>query len=223
MKKIVFLLFAICTFALTGCIEIIDDLTLNNDGSGTFKYTINLSSSKVKVNSVLALDSLDGKKVPSKPEIEQMIMDFRTQLSKEQGITNVQTDVDMSNFLIKLSCDFKNVNALQVGIKNAINSLSKHNTNEMDAYNWITWEDNTLYRSIPQIATQEMKRLKSEEREQLKSGTYTSFTRFENEVAEFDNIKSQLSKNKKAIMLRVDPNSLISNTGLLTNRIKLDP
>lgn len=222
MKKFIVLLFAICSFALTGCIEIIDDLTLNADGSGSFKYTINLSSSKVKVNSVLALDSLDGKKVPSKVEIEQMINDFKIHLAKEPGISNVQADVDMSNFLIKVSCDFKNVHALQSGVKNTISSLYKHGANEMDSYNWITWEDNVLYRSVPQVATQELKRLKSEERDLLKNGTYTSFTRFEKEIAEFENAKAQLSKNKRAIMLRVDPNALISNTGLLTNRIKLE-
>ena len=55
---------------LSACIEILDDIKFNADGSGTFKYTINLSSSKVKINSILALDSLDGKKVPSKNEIQ---------------------------------------------------------------------------------------------------------------------------------------------------------
>ena len=54
---------------VTSCIEISDDLTLNNDGSGTLRYKINLSASKVKVNSILALDSLDGKPVPSKTQI----------------------------------------------------------------------------------------------------------------------------------------------------------
>ena len=52
-------------FGLSSCIEIIDDLSLKSDGSGTFKYSVNLSSSKIKVNSILALDSIDGKKVPS--------------------------------------------------------------------------------------------------------------------------------------------------------------
>ena len=34
---------------VASCIEISDDLTLNNDGSGTLRYKINLSASKVKV------------------------------------------------------------------------------------------------------------------------------------------------------------------------------
>ena len=50
-----------------------DELTIHDDGSGTLKYAINLSSSRVKVNSILALDSLDGKKVPSIEEIKTKI------------------------------------------------------------------------------------------------------------------------------------------------------
>ena len=59
MKTIISILLL---FLLSSCIEIIDDISMNNDGSGTFKYSINLSQSKVKVNSYLALDSINGEK-----------------------------------------------------------------------------------------------------------------------------------------------------------------
>lgn len=54
-----------------------DELTIHDDGSGTLKYVINLSSSRVKVNSILALDSLDGKKVPSIEEIKTKVSLFK--------------------------------------------------------------------------------------------------------------------------------------------------
>ena len=54
-----------------------DELTIHDDGSGTLKYAINLSSSRVKVNSILALDSLDGKKVPSIEEIKTKVSLFK--------------------------------------------------------------------------------------------------------------------------------------------------
>lgn len=50
MKRILFLFILGILFGASSCVEIIDDLTLNEDGSGTFKYTVNLSSSKVKLN-----------------------------------------------------------------------------------------------------------------------------------------------------------------------------
>ncbi len=217
-----FFLLGLCSIILTGCIEIIDDLSINSDGSGTFKYTVNLSSSKVKVNSVLALDSLNGTKIPSKAQIEEMISTFKSTISKEPGISNVNTEVDMANFIIKINCDFKSVAQLQNAIKTGISSMYKHPSNELDTYNWVSWDDNTLVRSIPQLVTQDYKRLKTEDKELLKQGNYTSFTRFDKEIESFDNTKSQLSKNKKALMIRVDPNALMINTNLLTNRIKLE-
>ena len=38
-----FLLLILSLFCLTSCIELLDDVTLNSDGSGKFKYLINLS------------------------------------------------------------------------------------------------------------------------------------------------------------------------------------
>ena len=75
MKVLVSFIAFFILITLSSCIEIIDDISFNEDGSGTFKYNINLSSSKVKINSALALDSIDGKKVPSRLEIEAKIGD----------------------------------------------------------------------------------------------------------------------------------------------------
>ena len=76
-------------FSFTSCIEIIDDLAVNEDGSGTFKYNVNISSSKIKLNSYLALDSLDGKRVPSLDEIKGYVDDVVTSLKKQKGISNL--------------------------------------------------------------------------------------------------------------------------------------
>ena len=58
---------------ITSCVDIFDDITIHADGSGTYKYTINMSASKVKINSILALDSLDDHRVPKIPEIKEKI------------------------------------------------------------------------------------------------------------------------------------------------------
>jgi hypothetical protein len=93
MKHRIYFLIIGLVFGLTSCIEIIDDVTIHNDGSGTYKYTVNLSASKVKINSILALDSLDGKKVPSKEDIENDFLDVIESLKKKSGITNVDYSI----------------------------------------------------------------------------------------------------------------------------------
>ena len=42
MKKTLILVIAVLSITMTGCISIIETLSLNSDGSGTFAYTIDL-------------------------------------------------------------------------------------------------------------------------------------------------------------------------------------
>ena len=112
-----YLMFLVVFFTMSSCIEIIDDLTFKSDGSGTFKYTLNLSASKLKVNSILALDSLDGKKVPSIQEIKDKINKYKEIIAQKEGISNVKVETDFTNFILKIQCDFTSILTLQKAIK----------------------------------------------------------------------------------------------------------
>jgi hypothetical protein len=206
---------------LTGCVEIIDDLSLKSDGSGTFKYTVNLSSSKVKVNSFLALDSLNGKKVPSIEDISNRADKIVDMLKARNGISNVSFSADYDNFIFKLSCDFASLEHLQRAIREIIRSESGNSDIPELEHKWLTYHDNMLIRSIPQITVNKAKEINPEDRESLKTGTYTSITRFEKEVVRCENPACQISKNKKAVMVRTDPYSLTQNPDQLDNTIYL--
>ena len=91
---------------LSSCVEIIDDLSMNLDGSGTFKYTVNLSSSKSKINTILNLDSLDGKKVPKMPEIKAKVAEFTTLIAKQPGISAIKVEPNYVDYVIKFQCNF---------------------------------------------------------------------------------------------------------------------
>lgn len=216
-------LFGIITllFSLTSCIEIIDDLSLRSDGSGTFKYTVNLSASKVKINSYLALDSLDGKKVPSIEEISDRINAVIESLEKREGISNLTFDANYDNFILKLSFDFSSVEALQQAIKDVVLEESREKTiKELDE-TWITINEAAFNRSIPKLNLDRVNTLKQDEIAALKEGTYTSITRFDKEIEKCKNESSIISKSKKAVMLRTDVYSLSQNTSMLDNTIYL--
>lgn len=221
MKYLRILIVALVTLSITGCVEIIDDLTLNLDGSGSFKYNINLSSSKVKINSILALDSLDGKKVPSISDIKLKINRLNDKLKSEAGISNVNLTADYTNFVFKFSCDFASLGELQAAIKTiALSETNGKAIPELD-HNWLIFSGTQLNRSVPEITIKKSKEIKNADRLLLKEGTYTSITRFESEIEKFDNDKAKVSANNKAIMLRTDPYSLTQNPNLLDNTIYL--
>jgi hypothetical protein len=222
MRYFVFLV-SFLLLGLTSCIEIIDDLSVKSDGTGTLKYTVNLSSSKVKVNSVLALDSLDGKKVPSIEEIKQKIDQFIKTLDAQNGISNVKVDANYSEFIFKFQCDFGSVSQLQDGLKNAIVILSKEKSIAPLEHNWLSWDGNKLVRSIPEITGRKIKELNDSDVEQLKRGTYTSITRFDRVVDKFENREAQLNKSKMAVMVRTNTYRLKENQDVLENIIYLSP
>lgn len=219
--KIIYLLIILGLF--TSCIEIWDDLTLNNDGTGTLRYKINLSESKVKVNSILALDSLDGKPVPSKAQISAKINEFVRILDAQVGISNVLVEENYTDFIFKFSCDFSSVRNLQDGIKLSIAQISNEKLTTAADQFWLSWDGNTLVRSIPSYVTQQIKNYKLEDAEQLKGGVYTSIARFERPVASFENKLGTLSKNQMAVMVRTNTFELKENQHLLDNTIVLTP
>jgi len=221
MKVFVYSIFSILLFSLSACIEIIDDLTINEDGSGTFKYTVNLSSSKIKVNSILALDSLDGNKVPSLMEIKKKLSELTLSLKEKEGISNVVFSADYDNFIFKMTCDFRSLTVLQNAVKElAIKENKGKDIPELQK-EWLTFENDTLIRSIPKITMIKANKINKRDSELLKEGNYTSITRFSKEVEDFNNESAKLSKNKKAIMIRTNAYSLTRNPQLLDNLISL--
>jgi len=206
-------------FILTSCIEIVEDLKLNSDGSGTFKYTLNLSSSKLKVASILALDSLNGEKVPKVSDIKQKISIFKKTLSTQEGITNVIITEDYDNFIIKLQCDFKNVENLETALKKSIST--QYDNSDYD-YDWVSFKNNTLIRKTPVFYLDHIKKFSITDIEKLKEGSYTSIYRFNSKVDTFENQYSVRSKSNMAIMVKLTPDLIIDNQTILNNKIILN-
>ncbi len=221
MKNLSRILILLVGFLSTSCIEIIDDLLIHDDGSGILKYTLNLSSSKVKVNSYLALDSVQGQRVPKIPEIKEKVAAFKKHLSSQKGITNVIIEENYTDFIFKFSCGFSSPQALQSAIQASAAHMAKDQTIAESNAKWIIWDGSTLTRSIPEITSKKVKELDKKDEDLLKQGSYTSITRFDRTIEKFDNQNAKLSKSQMALMLKVDTYSLKENENLLENRIFL--
>ena len=218
-----FIVFTFLCFTLSSCIEILDDVTFNPDGSGEFKYTINLSSSKLKINSILALDSLDGKKVPSKQELQEKVSDLVGVLNCQEGIRDVILEENYENYIFKVSLHFDNVESLLAAFKETMEEAGNTAEEDTSNYNWVSWDGITLIRQIPDLSSFKFRLVKKEDQELMRSGMYTSISRFDSPVDQIENSSAILSKNNKAVMLRSSLFDVFGNPSIMDNTISVKP
>lgn len=207
--------------SLSSCVDIFDEIIVHSNGSGTYKYTVNLSASKIKINSILALDSIDGKKVPSLDEIKAKIAGYITKLEGKEGISNVSVEANYDDFLFKFKCDFTSVTALQNAIRDIIREESNDKNNPLFNESWLSWDGKQLVRSIPNFQTP-LHKLKPEDQELLKKGKYIAVSRFDKPIAKCDNSNAQISPTKTAVKLESTPFAVATNPALLKNTIILE-
>jgi len=206
---------------LSSCVDIFDEIIVHNNGSGTYKYTVNLSASKVKINSLLALDSIDGHRVPSLDEIKNKIKLYSSKLEEKEGISNVVVDANYDDFVFKFSCDFTSVAILQVAIREIIKEESRDKNNPLLNETWLSWDGKQLTRSIPNFDSP-INRLKAEDQEALKAGKYIAVSRFDNPILKCDNANAQISPTKTAVMVKSSIFSVAQNPAMLKNTITLE-
>ncbi|MBT2564512.1 hypothetical protein J7E50_06385 [Pedobacter sp. ISL-68] len=215
------LLFIVLIPFLSSCFEVIEEITMKNDGTGDVLLTINLSQSKTKVASVMLLDSVQGYKVPSKQKIQQELNEAVAYLRKSEGISNVKSTSDFNNYIATISFSFKDVSNINNITKNILGQQKIKATNTSSyAYNKVTKTFSRKYQAIGS-AKAEFNKLKAKDKAVFNGATYTSIYRFESVVTSSTNPASNVSKSKKAVMLKSSVMDLINGKINVSNSIQL--
>ncbi|UQB68179.1 hypothetical protein [Epilithonimonas zeae] len=186
--------------SLTSCFDIIDKISLNADGSGEYSVILNASKSKTRLQSISKMETINGKKVPKKSEIDKKLNDASAIFKTVAGISSVKTSFDAENYIIKLSCNFKKIENINTGLellksKNVIGKmvptqLYKNNLSEK-----------ILVRNKISNFKTEYDKMSSADKEVFNNATYTSILQFENLIKSQTNSEYKISPSKKAIKL----------------------
>ena len=208
-------------FLFTSCFEFVEEVSFNKDGSGNAVLTINLSKSKTKLASIMLLDSVNGYKVPSKALIIQKVNEVVTKIKRIKGVHNVKNSLDLEEFIVSVSCDFDNVEVLNEVISNF---SSKKDAKAIQKNKHFTFDKNkkVFTRSHHFDFSREVKKAKLKDRVVLEKASYTSIYRFSSPIKQFENKESKLSKSKKAIMLRIGIQDVITKKKTIKNQIELE-
>jgi hypothetical protein len=198
------LFFAILiSMSFTGCIEIIEDLTINTDRSGAYKLTINLSASKMRVKSLMSMDSLRGKKIPGESDIKNAVRELVSFLNTQKGLSDAKSDINFDDLICKFSVQFQTLEDLQRGI----HAFSSEKLDEpIDFFAVFELSSSRFKRNgIRELIDEDwVQKIDKEDLEQLKESSLVLITRFDKPLEETEQLSVAISKNKLAGMFKTN-------------------
>ena len=214
----------LCISLCTSCFDILEEINLNADGSGSVLVTFNMSKSKTKLASLMLLDSINGYKVPSEDDINEVLKDALLHLEKSEGISNIKQTKDFKNYIFTIACDFKNIESINGIFKDLIQEQNrKENTNFSTANFSYSKPSKTFERhfNYEDSMKKSFYHLNKEDRKIFQDASFTSIYRFETAVEKVSNSNAKIAPSKKAVMLRLDAMSLILGENTIQNTIQL--
>lgn len=210
------------TALFSSCFQLIEEVSVNADGSGFFTLTANMSQSRTKLASILLLDSINGYKVPSKQEIGEKMNEAANTLRTVDGIGNVSQSVDFDKYIVTIRFAFNDVSNL-----NDITALI------FDKLDIVEGTDNSSYNFQPGSgtfsrqythdarATSEYQKMKQADKAIFENATYTCIYRFAQPIASQSNTTAKVAASRKAVMLQCNVLDLIGGHTDISNTIQL--
>ncbi|MGL4598914.1 MAG: hypothetical protein ACRCYO_15460 [Bacteroidia bacterium] len=215
------LLLALLSLALTGCFEIVEDITVHADGTGTFSYSINMSQSKSQLDGIMKLDSSDGYRVPKKSSIMADIETAKKTLNGINGISAVSSTADWVNYIFNIKFNFNSVQTLNTSLEALSEQFTSDHKRIPEASDNFFWTGKGFERRSHYDAKAMAPKLGQKDKDILRKATYTCIYRFDGEVQSCSNTDAQISKNGKSVMLRLNMLQLAQGDKTMINAIKL--
>ena len=220
MKQLKYFLILGLIISLPSCFELIEEVDMNEDGSGRYQIILNLSQSKSNINGLMLLDEVNGYKIPSHQRIIQAKNNISDSIRRMNGVSKLKVELDSINYILDLSFNFDKVER----INETVNKIIKSYFNENDAKaSYYRYRNQNFYRTPGALTGLLYQKIKSSDRNVLDNASYTSVYRFKKEVDNMTNTLAKVSPNKKVVFLHAPMQKMIMNPKLFKNYIKLKP
>lgn len=220
MRKIYFIPFLFLLLSLSSCFQLIEEITLKDDGSGDMQITLNLSQSKSKLASIMLLDSVNGHKIPKDKDIQQFMNETVDFLKKSDGISNIRKSVDMKNYIASVTFSFKDVSKINGITKKLLEKQKTGGPENSYSFDKISNSFKRTYKHSTAMKDGYSK-LDAKDKDIFKSAAYINIFRFSNNIATASNKAAKISPSGKAIMLNTPAMDLIYGTANISNIIQL--
>ena len=207
------------TLTMASCFEIIEDINVHKNGSGTYKFIVNLSQSKNQIDKILTQDSILHFKVPTTAMADAKIAEVKNKLQLVDGISNVVITQDHTNYIYHLSCTFQKVASLNAAMLSIWKTYDKK---APDTFSLYSYENGILKRNTNTSEFEHItKNAGTQEMEILQKANYTVICRFDTTIIVSNSMNYSLSPSKKATLYKKDVWSTFVDKGISNNIITI--
>lgn len=220
-KNLKNLLFLPILLSLCSCFQIIEEISMNSDGSGEMTITINLSESKTKLASIMLLDSVRGHNVPNEEEIRASLSKAVAYLKASPGIGNVKKNLDLDNFIASVHFSFQDVSDINHVTENILKD-HKVNFANPTTYSFLPKKGvfKRKYHSVKK-GGEAFSKLSQEDQTIFAKAVYVNIIRFDRNISASSNPQTRISPSKKALMLQCSVQDIINGNINISNQITL--
>ncbi len=177
-----------------------------------------MSKSKSRVASILKMKTINGREVPSEPDIRNKIAGIEKKLAAVKGISNVSARVDMQNYIATLDCHFDNISSLNDAVKKIGESEKAPPGSVEKNYDY----NNSIFSRLSAFSLKkDYQQLSNADKEIFVGANFTGIYRFDKKVLHSENQESKISSDNKAVMLRMNILDIITDKKSIQNKITL--
>ena len=216
--------YAICILLLPlfliSCFEVLEEVSLNKDGSGHFKYTVNFSQSASQIRSLLLQEHVDGYVVPSRQKINKKYTDICRLTRQVKGISNVDYNCDLEYFIFTYSCDFSDITALNSAV-DSVQLAFKHKEIKKKSYFSYSVQSHLFERKGDSELLSAYLKMTERQRSIFIGANYTCLYRFEASVDTTSNLGAKIAINRKAVFYQLDVLTVMTEPASINQKIQL--
>ena len=213
-----YILIILLAFGLHSCFDIIEEVSFNKDGSGTFSYKMNLGKYKFTLDNIMRLDSIGKYKIPSHEEIKTELSALQSELNKLEGVSGAKCEADFEYYIFKISGSFKDVNALNKAYTAIYNFKRKEKKSTITAYKF---ENKTFERKAIDPKTNIFVRNSFLKESQFTEGKVMVVARFKDQVASVSNSATKISKTGTATLTKCTAAQFMKKPSTINCQVKL--
>ncbi|CAM3814484.1 hypothetical protein B0A58_07720 [Flavobacterium branchiophilum NBRC 15030 = ATCC 35035] len=208
MKKLIFYSFCLL---LTGCFNITETVKYGTNHSGSYGLQVDFSNSWLKTKTAIMLEEVEGTKIPNEAEIKSRLLQFKTTISKINGISDIVTSTDFDHYIFKVQFHFQSLEALN----KALNQLD--NQKKIVHFK----EDKGQFERIAAYPLPKKLIEKEDKKDDLLKAYIMAIYTFDTEILSAQNAASKISKSKKTVFLKHNVWSVLQHTAQMDNKIEL--